>query len=124
MSSDLAYKKCVPCEGGTPPFTNEQIQHYLKQLPADWDIIDGNPTAEQARFRASKIKKQFKFKSFSEALSFVNKVAGIAEEEGHHPNIHIYYNKVVIELWTHATHGLSENDFIMASKIEQLVIGD
>lgn len=71
-------------------------------------------------FENEKIKKEFVFADFKEAIEFINKVADIAEEEGHHPDIHIFYNKVMIELWTHEIGGLSENDFILASKIEKI----
>tara|TARA_Y100000310_G_scaffold344991_1_gene460995 strand:- start:5866 stop:6189 length:324 start_codon:yes stop_codon:yes gene_type:complete len=105
----LTEKKCVPCEGGTPPFTPEQMQEYLGQLQSAWEVEQGK-----------KIKKKFEFKDFKDAMDFVNKVAELAEKENHHPNIRIYYNKVVIELTTHSIGGLSENDFILAAKIEQL----
>lgn len=81
----------------------------LKQLKLDWEVMENK-----------KIRHEFKFKNFSEAIKFVNKVADLAEQENHHPNIHIYYNRVVIDLTTHNIKGLSENDFIMAAKIENL----
>ncbi len=102
-------KKCLPCEIGTPPLTSEQFQPLLKQLKLDWEVIEGK-----------KIRHEFKFKDFVKAMEFVNKVADLAEDEGHHPNMHIYYNRVVIDLTTHNIKGLSENDFIMAAKIENL----
>lgn len=106
----LTEKKCVPCEGGVPPFTEEQIQEYLGELHAGWEVVEGK-----------KIQKQFKFKDFKEALQFINKVGEIAEQEGHHPDIRLFgYNKVLIELSTHTIKGLSENDFILAAKIEAL----
>lgn len=107
--SDLTKKKCIPCEAGTPPLTPDQINQYLPQLKTEWEVIEN-----------SKIKKKFKFADFKEAMQFVNKVAAVAEQEQHHPDIHIFYSKVTIELWTHAIGGLSENDFIMAAKIEEL----
>ena len=107
---DLTQKKCVPCEGGTPPLRNEEIEKYLSQLKTKWDVVEGR-----------KIKKQFIFEDFKKAIEFVNKVANIAEREQHHPDIHIFYSKVTIELWTHAIGGLSENDFIIAAKIENLL---
>ena len=106
----LAGKKCEPCKGGTPPLQLDQIKDYLGQLQGEWEVEDNK-----------KIKRKFELKTFKEAINFVNKVARLAEEENHHPNIRIYYNKVVIELTTHAIGGLSENDFIMASKIELLI---
>ena len=105
----LIQKKCVPCEGGLPPLSAEKIKGYLAQLKNPWEVLDNK-----------KIRREFVFGGFKEAVVFVNKVAEIAEQENHHPDIHIFYRKVVIELWTHAVGGLSENDFILAAKIEAL----
>ena len=106
---DLTHKKCIPCEGGRPPLTAEVVQKYLSQTP-DWQVEEDK-----------KIKKEFRFKDFKASMVFVNAVAGLAEAEGHHPSIFISYNKVRITLTTHAIGGLSENDFIMAAKIDQLL---
>lgn len=106
---NLSDKKCVACEGGTAPFGEAEIASYLSQLKPGWQVINGK-----------KVKKEFKFKNFVESIEFVNKIAAIAEAEGHHPDIYIIYNVVGIELWTHAINGLSENDFIMAAKVENL----
>lgn len=106
---DLSLKHCVPCEGGIPPLTNEKSKEMLSDVES-WELVGGN----------QKITKKFKFKDFKSAMQFVNKVADIANQEDHHPNIHIFYNKVELELWTHAIGGLSDNDFIMASKIEMI----
>lgn len=108
--NDLASKKCVPCESGTPPLTKDEFNPLLKQLKLEWEVIEGK-----------KIRREFKFKDFAESMVFVNKVANLAESENHHPNIHIYYSRVVIDLTTHNIKGLSENDFIMAAKIENLL---
>ena len=105
---DLTKKHCVPCEGGIAPFSPSQIKDYLKEVP-EWTVFDN-----------SKIKREFKFKDFKEAMNFISKVADLAEAEGHHPDIHIFYNKVSLELSTHAIGGLSENDFILAAKIDQV----
>lgn len=112
MDSNLLNKKCIPCEVGTPSLTQEEIEKYLPQLKTRWEVVENK-----------KIKREFQFKTFRDAVDFVNKVANLAEVEGHHPNIHILYNKVRIVLTTHAIGGLSENDFIMARKIERLVGG-
>ncbi len=126
---DLTKQKCVPCEGGTLPLNPEEINNYMSYLKTPWEVID-NPSfappsqdATEGQGKASegkgkKIRREFKFKNFKEAMGFVNKVAEIAESEGHHPDIYIFYNKVDLELLTHAIKGLSTNDFIMASKIE------
>ena len=106
---DLTSKKCVPCEGGTPPLTEDKVNELLSQVDSSWEL-----------FENKKIKLKLKFKDFVEAMAFVNKVADLAEEEGHHPDIHIYWNKVNLDLWTHAIGGLSDNDFIMAAKIDKI----
>ncbi|MDO8572749.1 MAG: 4a-hydroxytetrahydrobiopterin dehydratase [bacterium] len=108
MNEDLSQKKCVPCEGGTLPLKLEEVASYTKLLKTLWNV-EGN----------KKISRQFKFKDFKEAMVFVSKVAEVANNEDHHPDIHIYYNKVEIELSTHAIGGLSGNDFIVARKIEK-----
>ena len=87
----------------------EEIKKYLAELKTAWEVLEGK-----------KLRREFKFTDFEEAIIFVNKVAKLAESEGHHPDINIFYNLVVIELWTHAVGGLSENDFILAAKIEEL----
>ena len=107
--SNLAEKKCKACEGGTPPLKQEEANEYLAKV-LGWELVEG-----------VKIKKEFKFKTFKDSIAFVNKVADTAEEEAHHPTITIIYNKVRITLSTHAIGGLSENDFIMAAKIDKLI---
>lgn len=106
---DLSSKKCQPCEGTTPPLTVEEANKLFAQI-SGWELIEG-----------AKIKKEFKFKDFSAAMEFVNKVANIANQENHHPAILISYNKVKITNSTHAIGGLSENDFILAAKIDKLI---
>jgi 4a-hydroxytetrahydrobiopterin dehydratase len=105
----LLQKHCIPCEKGSKPFGEKEINTYKGLLNLLWEIVEGK-----------KISHTFKFKNFKEAMKFVNQVADIADSEGHHPDLHIYYNRVKVVLTTHAIGGLSENDFILASKIEQL----
>lgn len=105
--NELIKKHCKPCENGEGKLDINQIKTYLP-LVQDWLLI------------GDQIKKDFKFKNFKEAIKFVNDVAKIAEEEGHHPDIYIFYNKVNLTLYTHAVKGLSENDFILAAKINAL----
>jgi 4a-hydroxytetrahydrobiopterin dehydratase len=104
----LTEMKCVPCEGGVEPFDAKKASTYLKQLPKGWSLVDGKS-----------IRKEFKFKSFPDTIAFVNKVALIAQEEGHHPDMEVHYAKLSLVFSTHAIGGLSENDFIMAAKVEQ-----
>jgi 4a-hydroxytetrahydrobiopterin dehydratase len=103
----LTEKKCVPCEGGMPPFDKKKIAQYVKQLSTGWKVIEDK-----------RLQKEFKFKSFPATMAFVNKIALIAQEEGHHPDMEVHYSKLLVEFSTHAIGGLSENDFIMAAKIE------
>lgn len=107
---ELSKKKCVPCEAGGEPLEVEEIKKLLPQISGEWKLNE-----------AGHIFRQFKFQDFKEAVSFVNKVADITESEGHHPDIKINYNRVTLELWTHAAKGLHENDFIVASKIENIL---
>jgi 4a-hydroxytetrahydrobiopterin dehydratase len=120
---DLAIKKCVPCEGGVLPLGKEQIKEYLAQLQREWEVEWKDDEQSQAKTNGlgARIKRTFRFNNFQEAIGFVNKAAELAEREGHHPDIRVFgWNKVEIELSTHAIGGLSENDFILAAKIEQL----
>ncbi|MEX1014991.1 MAG: 4a-hydroxytetrahydrobiopterin dehydratase [Candidatus Paceibacterota bacterium] len=110
MSKDLINKKCVPCEGGMSPLSPDEIKEYKSQVDNSWEVEDNK-----------KIKRNFSFDDFKEAMKFINKVADLAEEEGHHPDIFVSYNKVKITLWTHAISGLSENDFIVAAKTDNLI---
>ncbi len=106
---NLAQKKCVACEGGTAPLNTVEAGVFLKQVNG-WQLSEDGKS----------ISKQLKFKDFAEALAFANKVGTIAEEEGHHPDMAVSWGKVGIALTTHAIGGLSENDFILAAKIDAL----
>jgi 4a-hydroxytetrahydrobiopterin dehydratase len=106
---DLSTKKCVPCEGGIPALNEEEIKQYKKQISDTWVVVENN-----------KLTKEFFFVSYRHTIDFVNKVASIAEAEGHHPVLHIYFGRAVVELWTHSISGLSENDFILAAKIDKI----
>jgi len=117
MQNDLLNKKCVPCEGGVAPLNHEEILKFMNQVEG-WQLTE-DPSPNLQKFgMGAKISKEFKFKDFIGAINFINSIAEIAEQEGHHPDIHINYNKVLIELSTHAIGGLSENDFILAAKID------
>lgn len=106
----LTEQKCVPCEGGVKPLTANDFTNHSQELTG-WQLKGGD----------SKIYKKFEFKDFSLALAFINQVGDLAEKAGHHPDILLHnYNKVDITLYTHAIGGLSLNDFILASKINQI----
>ena len=106
---ELSEKKCIPCEGGIPPLDEKEISEYIDHISKDWKVIDNN-----------KLTREFYFVSYKHTIDFVNKVANLAEAEGHHPVLHVYFGRIVVELWTLAINGLSENDFILAAKIDKL----
>ena len=108
---DLKKKHCVPCEGGEPPLTKVEENRYMEDING-WDLD---------RNGIHNLERKFKFKNFKESMEFVNEVADLAEKEGHHPDIKISWNKVELKLTTHAIDGLSENDFILASKINDII---
>lgn len=117
MKDNLLNKKCVPCEGGAKPLNHEEIAIYMEQVTG-WILTEEQNANVQKSGLGAKISKEYKFKDFIGAINFVNNIAEIAEGEGHHPDIKISYNKVNLELSTHAIGGLSENDFILAAKID------
>jgi len=106
----LSKRKCVPCEGDIPPLTEAEAAELNKELN-DWTLVDG----------AQLLAKSFRFPDFKQTMEFVNKVAALAEEQRHHPDMNVSYGGVTIELMTHAIGGLSENDFILAAKVDEIV---
>ena len=111
--SDLLNKKCLPCEGGVLPFDTSEIHKYQKKVDG-WDIVKGE---EEVFF----LTKKFTFENFLKSQYFVNEVGKISEEEGHHPDISFGWGYAEIKVTTHAIKGLSENDFILAAKIDQII---
>ena len=109
--NDLLKKKCVPCEGGVIPFNISEIHKYQKKVDG-WDVIKNN---KGVFF----LEKKFKFKNFLESQKFVNLVGKISEEEGHHPDLSFGWGYAKVTITTHAIEGLSENDFILAAKIDR-----
>lgn len=108
--STLFQKTCAPCAGGVSPLEKSIVQKLLIETPG-WKLSEDN----------TRISKLFSFPTFMDAIAFVTNIAAIAEKENHHPDIKISYRKVTVTFTTHAIHGLSENDFIMAAKIDQLI---
>jgi len=106
---NLIHRKCKPCEGDVSRILPEDIFYFNSQLQKPWQLVDD-----------MKIVKDFNFNDYVHVMKFFNQVAELAETESHHPVMHIYFSKVRIELWTHAILGLSENDFILAAKIDQV----
>jgi 4a-hydroxytetrahydrobiopterin dehydratase len=106
--NELSSKKCKPCHSGIGALSEEDSKKLHETLQG-WT------------WSAKKLEKKFTFKNFREAMAFVNQVAEIAENEDHHPDISIFYNKVDLALWTHAANGLTENDFIVAAKVDAII---
>lgn len=109
MADELAQKKCVPCHGGMPALPDDEVRRLLSQLAYGWQEVDGK-----------EIAKDYAFKNFVQAVDFVNAITPIAEQEGHHPDLEVGWGRVRVRLRTHAIDGLTENDFILAAKIDQL----
>ncbi len=108
----LAVKKCVPCEGGVPAYSPAEANEQVQKLPG-WKLTDDG----------QRIRREWTVKNFMAGINFFNEVARLAESEGHHPDVHLAgYRNVAIEIWTHAIGGLSENDFILAAKIDALPV--
>jgi 4a-hydroxytetrahydrobiopterin dehydratase len=105
----LSKKNCISCKGDMPPLKGDRLASFYAQLEKGWQVIDENH-----------LEKTYPFPDFRSALSFTNKVGELAEREGHHPDIYLSYGKVKISLWTHKINGLSESDFILAAKFDEL----
>ena len=109
--SDLAKRKCVPCEGGARPAGPEEIEELHREVP-DWDVVE--------RDGQERLERMFAFESFERALQFTNLVGQAAEDQGHHPVLVTEWGKVTVVWWTHAIGGLHQNDFVMAAKSDEI----
>jgi len=109
--SELAKKDCVPCRGGVPPLRGDAIKALLAQLDG-WEVVEEHH-----------LRKTYKFKDFVQALAFVNRVGAVAEAQGHHPDIHLTWGSVRLEIWTHKINGLTESDFVFAAKADAALTG-
>ena len=111
LGKSLALEKCKPCKGETSPLTIEEAAIYTSFISEEWDVLDGK-----------KLQRIFTFRNFLRSMLLVNGLAYLAEQEGHHPDIVISYDRVVVDFTTHAVGGLSKNDFIMAAKVDAMVL--
>jgi 4a-hydroxytetrahydrobiopterin dehydratase len=109
MAASLADRRCEPCRGGVPPLTAEQRAPLLAELDPDWEVVDGHHLARTYRFR-----------NFAGALAFTNQVGTLAEDQGHHPDLHLAWGRVRVEIWTHKIDGLHEADFVFAAKCDRI----
>jgi len=108
MEPQLAQKHCEPCSGDTPALTGNDLEPYLDELGDRWEVEDEHH-----------LIGEFEFDDFMDALDFTNRIGRIAEEEGHHPEICLTWGRATVKIWTHAIDGLSENDFILAAKVDE-----
>jgi 4a-hydroxytetrahydrobiopterin dehydratase len=108
---ELRDLKCIPCRGGDPSLTDEQIQALRPQIP-DWNVVE--------RDGIKRLERVFKFRNFKDALAFTVKVGDLAEAEDHHPTLKTEWGKGTVTWWTHVIKGLHQNDFVMAAKTDQI----
>ena len=105
---DLADEPCAPCRGGVPPLAGDELAAYAARLP-DWQVVDGR-----------RLARTFRFKNLKDALAFANRVGELAESVNHHPDLHVAWGKVAVEVWTHKIDGLSPTDFVFAARAARL----
>ena len=108
--STLVEKECVPCKGGVPPLKGQELGRLSQELDGGWQVVQEHH-----------LEKEYKFKDFREALAFTNRVGELAEAQGHHPDIYLTWGKVKLTIWTHKINGLTESDFVLAAKADELL---
>ncbi|MFO0838314.1 MAG: 4a-hydroxytetrahydrobiopterin dehydratase [Phycisphaerae bacterium] len=106
--TELASRQCVPCKGGVPPLSGAELRRLHGQLPG-WEVVDEHH-----------LSRVHSFSDFKSALAFTNRVGDLAEQQGHHPDLYLSWGKVGVKIWTHKIDGLTESDFVLAAKIDQL----
>lgn len=106
--TDLASMECVPCKGGVPPLEGEELEGLLASLGGEWRVVDGHH-----------LEREYRFKDFSQALDYTNRVGELAEQQRHHPDIYLAWGKVRLTIWTHKIDGLTESDFVFAAKADR-----
>ena len=109
MASELARKECVPCKGGVPPLKGADLEDLQRRLGQGWQVIDEHH-----------LEKEYKLGDWKGAVEFVNRISDLAEQQDHHPDIHLSYGKVKVQIWTHKIDGLTESEFVFAAKVEEL----
>lgn len=112
----LAQRQCVPCKGGVPALTREELAPLLEEIP-EWSVLE---TPSERHGTVLMLMREYRFKNFRDAMDFANRVAALAEEQQHHPDLHIAWGKVRVEIWTHKIGGLTESDAIFAAKCDAI----
>jgi 4a-hydroxytetrahydrobiopterin dehydratase len=105
---DLAEMECVPCKGGVPALRGPELERLQSRLGNDWQVVDEHH-----------LSKSYRFKDYASTLAFVNGLAEVAEQQGHHPNISFTYGRADVTIWTHKIDGLTESDFVLAAKADK-----
>ena len=111
MATPLAERSCTVCKPGTPTLPPDQAEAYLRELSPDWKVVevDGH----------EQLTRTFRFKGFMPGVELVNRIAELAEAEAHHPDLRLSYGSLTVDLWTHTAGGLTENDFVLAAKMDR-----
>ncbi len=115
MDRPLAERQCVPCRGGVPPLTREQLAPLITEIDEAWELRD---VADARRGTILMLTRDYRLTNFKDAMAFAVRVGDIAEEQQHHPNVHVSWGRVALDIWTHKIGGLTESDVIFAAKCD------
>lgn len=113
----LAQRECVPCRGDVPPLTRDELAPLVAQIDAAWTVRD---VPNERRGTVTMLQREYRFEDFKGAMAFANRIADVAEEQQHHPDLHVAWGKVGVEIWTHKIGGLTESDVVFGAKCDAL----
>jgi 4a-hydroxytetrahydrobiopterin dehydratase len=119
--SELAERVCVPCRGDVPPLDDAQIEPFLAQLGSGWHVVERN---DPKHGRVKLLTGAYRFKNFAQALEAAVRIGAMAEEQQHHPDLHVSWGRLGVDVWTHKIGGLTESDFVLAAKCDVLASED
>jgi len=119
MKSELAQRACVPCRGGVPPLTDKQMAPLLAQIDSAWHVVE---RPDQKRGAITLLARTYTFVDFNETMQAAARIGAMAEEQQHHPDLHVAWGRLGVEIWTHKIGGLTESDFIFAAKCDALIL--
>ncbi len=113
----LAERQCIPCKGDVPPLTRAQLAPLVAEIDGGWSVLD---VADERRGSVTKLTREYRFGNFKDAMTFADRVGDMAEEQQHHPDLHVAWGKMGVEIWTHKIGGLTESDVVFAAKCDAL----